>query len=327
MARPLTRAQVLQNRAFLRALEQTGNAGAAARIAEVAISTIRLRRSAHPSFARDWDATLAVAHARLSGRWGLLPQASPAPSSAGALRTVGGEPVVQRGKNGRLQLRAALPARLTRAAEQAFLLALSATANVRLAAAAAGASFTLFYRRKAENPGFAREWRLALQEGYERLEAALLESAMPEAFVDDAWTRNERPEMPPMATAQALQLLYLHQKEARLLAEPAHLKRRRGESREAHSYRMAAMHRAGLDRDREAYRVLQAAKLAGAGPSPHETPIVLPDLAQVRASMADPAKGGHSDRALFGGWRIEHLTDVHREAAAAARSKQRPAKN
>ena len=48
--------------------------------------------------------------------------------------------MVIRLKSGRLQVRAAQPGKLTRACEQAFLLALSACANVRLAAAAVGAA-------------------------------------------------------------------------------------------------------------------------------------------------------------------------------------------
>ena len=324
MPRPLTRPQQLENTAFLKALAKTGNVRLAARAVGVAYGTLQYRRSRHPTFATRWDVALASAGARLNGKGTRRPEGRAA-GPEGGHRTAGGEPVLIRLKSGRIQVRAAQPGKLTRQCEQAFLLALSSTANIRLSAAAAGASEAAFHRRRRQQPGFAREWRLALEEGYEGLELALLESTAPEAFADDAWAHNERPAMPPMTPPQALQLLYLHQKEARLLAEPAHLKRRQGEPSEAYRYRLSAMFNAGIDRDREAFRVREAAKLSGGGLTPHETPIVLPDLAQVRASRADPAKGGHSDRALFGGWRIGHLTEAQHEAAAAGREKARAA--
>lgn len=212
-------------------------------------------------------------------------------------------------RDGTYQVRRAHPGRLTRAMEQAFLLALSATCNVRLAAAAAGAQATHFYRRRLEKPGFAREWRLAMEQGYRRIEAALLQSFEPESHEDDAWTHNEPPAIPPMTANQALQLLYLHQKEALMLDEPPHLKPRRGEPREAHLYRLARMYEARQERERERFRVMEAARQArGEGPYWSDEP-VLPDLSQVTGwSRADPAKKPHDpDRALFGGWRIEDM--------------------
>lgn len=320
MARPLTRDQQIENTAFLRHLRLSGNVRAAARAVGVGHSTLQHRRSRHPAFATRWDAALASAQARLNGKGASRPEAR-SPGADGAYRTAGGEPVIIRLKTGKLQVRAAQPNKLTCQCAQAFLLALSATANIRLSAAAAGASEKSFYKLRDRDPGFAREWRRALAQGYEQLEAALLESFDPESHADDAWTHNEPPALPPMTTAQALQLLYLHQKEARLLAEPQHLKRRRGESREAHSYRLGQMYQLALEREREKFRVAQAARAAAYGLARHEQPITLPDLAQV-APLARPPNGSvrkraddaapdpasppaeRSDRALFGGWRI-----------------------
>jgi hypothetical protein len=137
--------------------------------------------------------------------------------------------VVTRRNDGKLQMRRAQPDKLTCEAEQAFLLALSATCNVTLAAAAVGASPRAFYRRKKQCAAFAREMRMALQRGYDALELALMESTLPAAHEHDEWRHNEPPAMPPMSASQALQLMYLHQKEARLTAEPFLTKRRRGE--------------------------------------------------------------------------------------------------
>ena len=313
MARPLTRAQQLENAAFLRALRRTGNIRLAARETGVKYGTIQHRRRAHPGFAQVWDATLALAQADFETQGGraapVAPRAAIIDDDRGH-RTRGGEAAVVRRRDGKLQLRSAQPGKLTRQCEQAFLAALSATANVRLSAAAAGASVAAFYRRRRKNPAFAREMRLALEMGYERLETALLESIAPASHADDAWRHNDPPPIPPMTADQALLLLALHQKEARWHDEPPHIKRRRGESSEARSFRLGAMYQARLQREREAYDVAEAARNArDEAPSPHEAPPVLPDLAQVTGwSKADPSKTPHHDGVpLFGGWRIEDM--------------------
>jgi hypothetical protein len=318
MPRPLSRAQALQNRAFLAALRRTGNAREAARELCVHRATFTKRRAKHPAFAADWDAALTIAHATLNnpslqrkgdrrpnaGGGGASPGRTTPADCAGQTPP---EPHVSRTASGRLQLRRTQPGGLTRAGEQVFLAALSATANVRLSAAAAGFSHATFYARRRTSPGFAREMRLALAMGYDRLELALLETGLVESHVDDAWRHNQPPPMPAMTPNQALQLLYLHQKEARLLAEPAHFKRRRGESDEAMSYRYQVMYRHGQDRRREEYALAEAARRDRGEPSPFEpAPPVLPALDQVTGwSKADPCKAAHHPGvAMFGGWRL-----------------------
>ena len=334
MARPLTRAQQLQNAAFLKLLRRDGNARAAARAVGVSHGTIQHRRAAHPAFAARWDAAVVSAHARLHDKGGRKgPEArGPTPdaaaegsadgATAAAHRTAGGEPVVVRRRDGKLQLRAAQPGKLTVQCEQAFLAALSATANVRMSAAAAGASVAAFYRRRRRNPAFAREMRMALEQGYERLEMALLESREPASHADDAWRHNDPPAIPPMTANQALQLMYLHQKEARLWAEPPHMRRRPGESRAACSERLTLMGEARLERDRERYRVAEAARAARDRRCAHEPPApALPDLAQVTGwSKADPAKVAHDpNTALFGGWRLGDLEKRGRKPRGPSR--------
>lgn len=273
MPRPFTRAQAHENRAFLKALAKTGNAREAARALGAHRAKFTRRRAKHPAFAAEWDAALASAHAMLQ---------------KGRASTA--EPTLHRTPSGRVQLRR--PGgrrRLTRAAEQAFLAALSATANVRLSAAAAGFSHAAFYARKKQSPAFAREWRLALARGYERLELALVAGTLAESHRDDAWRHNDPPPIPPMSCNQALQLLYLHQKEARLIAEPDHLKRRRGESDEAHSLRLQAMAEARLQQQREAYEVAEALRRKGKPSRFEPAPPVLPALDQVTGwSKAKP---------------------------------------
>lgn len=305
MPRPFTRRQALQNAAFLDAVARTGNARLAARELGVHRSTYTKRRSKCALFAAQWDMALAAAQARLHKAGGTPPPAGPRP--AGSRRTEGWEPVVVRLKSGRCQLRLARPGRMTRAAEQAFLSALSASANVRLAAAAAGFSHSSFYLRAKKSPAFAREMRLALASGYERVEAAALRAALPESHQHDAWRHNDPPPVPPMTPSQALQLLSLHQKRVELGAVPDPLRRRRGESPEAMSMRLSLMYEARLERDREAYRVAQAARgEPDDGPEDGEGIAPLPQLDKVTGwSKADPARLPHDpDKAMFGGWRI-----------------------
>ena len=326
--RPLTREQCLQNRDFLTALGRTGNIRLAAREAGLKYGTVQHRRRVQPVFAQQCEAALAFARARLGGverEKGPSTASGPPPhelrSQGGAWRTVGGEMHLVRLKDGTAQVRRAQPNKLTRACEQAFLVALSATANVTLSAAAAGASPRAFYRRKRQCPAFAREMRLALQTGYDRIEEALLESTLAASHEHDAWRSNDPPAIPPMSANQALQLMYLHQKEARLTADPWPIKRQRGEPREVWLARLAII---AEERDRlarEAFEIAEAERHAGGEPAwgaageEIRRRLALPDLAQVTGwSRADPAKAPHDpDTALFGGWRIEQLEQA-REA-------------
>jgi hypothetical protein len=321
MARPLTRAQALENRAFLKLLRRCGNVRLACREAGLKYGTMQHRRRHHPGFALRWDAALAFAQARFekAGRKGLssVLRAVPLPQQAGGgpFRTRGGEMTICRRNDGKLQMRRAQPGKLTRQAEQAFLAAVGASCNMSLAAAAVGSCFNAFKRRRDTDPAFARELRLALAQGYERLEMALHESGLAASHEHDEWRRNDPPPMPPMGVNQALQLMYLHQKEARLLGEPGWLKRRRGESSEAHSERLAQMAEERRRRAREAFELAEAERWARGlpawGPAGAEARnrLGLPDLAQVTGwSRADPGKAPHDPgRALFGGWRIEDM--------------------
>ncbi|UUY00018.1 hypothetical protein [Sphingomonas sp. J315] len=269
--RPFNRRQAHENAAFLAALRRTGNAREAARSLGFHRSTMTKRRARDPAFAAEWDAALVFAHANLNTA-GQQPDTS--------------EPRAVRTASSRMQLRA-LPARaLDRAAEQAFLSALSATANVRLSAAAAGFSHSAFYARRRQSPAFAREMQLALETGYERVELALMEAALASSYRDDAWRHNDPPAIPSMTADEAMMLLRLHHQSVRLQEEPPHLKRRRGESSEAHSYRLSEMYKARLQRARDAFDVAEAERrsaTAATSESPFEEPFpTLPALDQVK---------------------------------------------
>ena len=319
MARPLNRNQQLENAAFLKALRRTGNVRLAARETGVAYGTMQYRRRQHPALATKWDTALAFAGARLRAK-GLQGPVATATDDDAALRTKGGEPVVVRLRSGALQVRRAQPGKVTRQAEQGFLLALSATANISLAAASVGVAEAAFHRRKRQNPGFAREMRWALAQGVARLEEALMAGFLQSSHDDDAWRHNEAPDPPRVTPQQALQLIYLNQKAATIGWEELRRRRRPGETADEQSAAIGVQYRLRVKRDaentvREGIEAL-AARLA---PSPHEPPApVLPDLAQVTGwSKADPATVQHGERGLFGGWRAEHLTPEQRAAALA----------
>jgi hypothetical protein len=307
MSRPLTRDQALENTAFLRHLRRTGNVRESARAVGVSYGTIQHRRKRHADFAQRWDAALTTAQARLLAGGGRTAPARQAPGDPH--RTEGGEPVVVRVRQGRLQIRRAHPGKLTKACEQAFLAALSATANITLSAAAAGASFAAFDRRRRRNPAFAREMRLALQTGYERVEAALLASWHPGSHEDEAWRTNDPPPVPAMTANQALQLLYLHQKEARLTAAPGWWRRRGGEPAEVHAARLRDRYLAELALEAEEGRLATVMRNAGMLAKDEPAAPVLPALDQVTGwSRADPGAVPVDDaRALFGGWRVEDM--------------------
>ena len=321
----LTRAQALQNRAFLKVLRKTGNVRLACREAGLKYATMQNRRAKHPGFALRWDAALAFAWARLNsvGKRGPSTASGPPPLESqgrrAGFRTQGGEMVICRRNDGKLQMRRAQPGKLTIEAEQAFLAALSATCNIRLAAAAVGAAAHAFYRRRKKSSAFAREQRLALQRGYEALEMALCEGGMAGSHEHDDWRHNDPPAMPPMSVNQALQLMYLHQKAALLVDEPTPIRRRKGESNAARNERLALMAEARDERAREAFEVAEAERmergLPAWGPAGQAVRLglnpsaMLPDLAQITGwSNADPEKVPHDpDRALFGGWRIGEM--------------------
>ncbi len=314
-ARPLTPVQRRQHAAFLRHLARTGNARASAAAIGVSDVTLHARRRKHPEFATRWDAMLAAAQARLYAEGG----ARPAAGKRSARRAAEGETTITVLKSGRLQVRLASANAVTRADEQRFLLALSATANVKLAAAAAGASPAAFNKRRRANPAFAREMRAALEEGWRRLEAALIEGWSPLSGEDSEWRDNDPPAIPPMTPAQALQLLVMHQRGVKWasVAQPQRLLP--GETPDLRSARLQRLHRARQAAEVEAVVAAEwqrsLARIERAADS-----IKLPDLAQVKGgSHAHPAKTAAQAGRPHGGAMREKLTD---EARARGRAKR-----
>ncbi|HEX8301910.1 hypothetical protein [Sphingomonas sp.] len=203
----MTDTQARQCAAFLKALRRTGNVSLSAQETGIHRNTFDKRRRRHPDFATEWDAAIAFAEAHLIDR-------GAAPPRSDAAITSGGEYSVRATRGRRMQVRRAKPGLLTPAGERMFLAHLAATANVRLSAAATGIGWNAIYARRRNSAAFARAMELALVEGYERLEGALLANAIASLEADGtdlAIWRDETAELPEpmerMSVSDALQLL------------------------------------------------------------------------------------------------------------------------
>jgi hypothetical protein len=304
MPRPFTAPQQAQNRAFLAALGATGNARLAARSLGVHRSTYTKRRARSPAFAARWDAALAAVDARLAPP----ARAEPAREPGARGRSRGGELTVVRLANGRCQARRAPAGRMTRAAEQAFLEALSASANVRLAAAVAGFTHSAFYYRKRVFPAFAAEMNEALSIGYARVQAALYQSfdllAGP-AFGESEAEWLERVgdcPLPAMTVDQAIQLVAMHRRTCR-----------EGWEHRESRYRVAGTHevRQALEVALARVRPPAPASRPAWRPADDAAPPLLPPLETVTGWSKATGRPPHDPkRALFGGWRIGDRPDA-----------------
>lgn len=92
-------------------------------------------------------------------------------------------------------------------AEQIFFDSLADSSNVKLSASMAGFSTPTVYRLKRERPGFAEKWKAALEQGYDRLEMALVELATSTVKGEAIGTDNP---LPPMTIEQAMNILRAH---------------------------------------------------------------------------------------------------------------------
>jgi hypothetical protein len=97
--------------------------------------------------------------------------------------------------------------RWTQEAEAAFLDYLAASCNVLASCEAAGFCNTSVYKRRREDAAFAERWQAALEQGYARIEMALVQRAADalEGFKPDPDTP-----IPVMTVEQALKVLERH---------------------------------------------------------------------------------------------------------------------
>ena len=120
--------------------------------------------------------------------------------------------VIRSSKTGRVCIARVGPGRWSARSERLFLEELTATANVKAAARAAGVSAVAAYNRRKLWPDFAAKWDAAKAEGYVRLEMLLIHAATatldPEPSAAEA--REAQDERPEMSVEQAMNLFKLH---------------------------------------------------------------------------------------------------------------------
>lgn len=120
--------------------------------------------------------------------------------------------MVRVGPTGREQLVRSSGWQWTDAAEEIFLDALAASCNVSYAAEEAEFCTPTVYRQRRLRPEFAERWQAALEQGYARLEQALLESALDS--MSGVEFDESRP-IPRMTVDQAMNVLRAHRNEVR----------------------------------------------------------------------------------------------------------------
>ncbi|TKD49911.1 hypothetical protein [Sphingomonas baiyangensis] len=290
----------VQLSSFLRALARTGNVRATACDLGLNRATLTRRRASDPRFAQKWDAALALASARLHAAREDAPPDDPCrppPAMRDAAHLV-------QQPGGRLQLRADGKARrVDRAVQQAFLSALAATANVRLAARVTGFAHSTFYTLARRDPGFEREMGLALEWGCAGLELALIESFTVEAHEHDAWRHNDVPPIPAMTPDQALTLLAMHRRDK--TRDLRRMRKRRCESEDDLTARLGEAYREEQARSAHQLRIeaTDAALIRALDRLKEKPPIApLPSLDQVAAEMGgEGSRGGAIGRELIDG--------------------------
>ena len=197
--------------AFFAALAETGNQTIAAERARVSRSWVHLHQSTDPAFRAQLDVAIATAKERLrSGAAGVKPMAK--------WREQAGEELVVRGTNGRrTQIARARLKQWTPRVEARFLAALASCCNVAAACRAVGLSPAAAYYHYHRWPDFEMRWRAALEEGYLRLEMALIETAG-RAFEAVDYP----PDVPiePMSFDQAITLLKVHEERVHRTGKP-----------------------------------------------------------------------------------------------------------
>jgi hypothetical protein len=162
---------------FLRALERTGDARAAAVDAGIDHTTAYARRKAHGEFAQAWAEALRgheEAKARAEAEEIEAVRQAPPPHSVRSPTPseLGEDLVVSNG-----QVKRAGPGRWNKAKEKIFFEELAATANARAAADAIGMSKNAVLQRKRRHPLFAAKWEAVVENARAGIDLYLVEAA------------------------------------------------------------------------------------------------------------------------------------------------------
>lgn len=210
---------------FLKALGQTGNVRLAAERAGVDFSTAYQRRKRHGDFAERWEGALgqfkeyAIGVLRERHGWSgkgaaRIPLHHPADGSP--LHAVRGEELLARpdGKVARVG-----QSRWTKRSEETFLLELTATGSVSLAAKAAGFSTQAVYRRRMKDRHFGAAWEAAVETGTARVRSYLVEAAT-RTFDPDELPIAEEHEIPKVTIGEAINIAKMPARDARASTGP-----------------------------------------------------------------------------------------------------------
>jgi len=187
---------------FLKALERTGNVRLAAEGAGVDFSTAYQRRKRHADFAERWEG--ALREAKLVDT-SVEPLTLP-PLCDGSLPLPQGERGMVVRPDGKVIKGS--DARWGKRAEEAFLLELTTSGNVRRAAEAAGFSTAAVYKRRLKDRRFCAAWDAALETGKARVQAYLVEAATRTFDPDELPIGDER-EIPKVSISEAINIAKL----------------------------------------------------------------------------------------------------------------------
>lgn len=199
-----TRTPPAWRRAFLRELARTGSVSRAAEACGFDRSYPYQARNRSAAFAASWDRALAAGQARLEAG-AAVPEN---PVSAEPRPTLRADETIRNSRTGKTAIVRVGPNRWSSGKEAAFLAELTATANVKAAARAAGVTPSAVYLRRKHYPAFKAEWDAAVAEGFARIETLVVCAATttlePEPLPERAW------EEPRMTMDQALKVWLTH---------------------------------------------------------------------------------------------------------------------
>lgn len=193
-----------RRRAFLDVLAETGNQTIAAERAKVSQSWVTLHRSTDPGF----RAAIVEAREKAKQALGALRVGGGGTAPPSGWGSLDGADLVVRGTNGRrVQIARSRLKQWCPRTEERFLATLAATCNVKAACAEVGLTPASAYNHRNRWRAFADRWDEALDNGYARLELALVETA------GNMFSGTETPldaPMPPMRVDEALHLLHMY---------------------------------------------------------------------------------------------------------------------
>ncbi len=124
--------------------------------------------------------------------------------------STGANQILCNGNKGRVQLRAVRKDGWTAEKRAAFLDNIAATCNVAASAQLVGLGEPAAYRLRRRDPEFAEQWRVALEAGFDRLQAMLIERAMGPLNVHIGDT--PMPDVATMDTELAMRLVEHHRR-------------------------------------------------------------------------------------------------------------------